>query len=86
MGRAGYARGRRQVQVWVSGDLHEVMKGLAVADSVSLQGWMVSAFREKVSRDGGVPDWGAVLAAGRAAKQGRVVEVVVEADPLEEIA
>lgn len=52
MARDGYGRGRKQVQVWVSPELHGAMRAAAGADSVTLQGWMVSAFREKVSRDG----------------------------------
>lgn len=51
MARSGYRLGQHQVQVWVSLALRGQMRRAAAEAELSLQEWMVEAFREKLMRD-----------------------------------
>lgn len=93
--RRGYRSSDKQLTVFVSLALHGRLRAAAGVEGCSLQEFVERVLRgaveEPVSVGGGQvgsvgPDWGAVLAAGRAAKSVRVVEDVVEPDPLEGIA
>ena len=52
MAKPGYRENEKQVQVWVTKTLHINMLAASSAQGISMQKWMVEAFREKVARNG----------------------------------